>query len=167
MTSSNSFATLGGNLSTAANWGNSLSTTGGRMDRTYTGDFTIGGRGANRNFHGKVASCVVRTLKLNTAMPNATEIEEMITDPIQWQQDYLVGNTYRPANQGTNLTNYQIGAGQAVYATQMWLMGDGTNDSYSNMIRNQADPNDQNYTKLNLISMVSNDIETVTISGLT
>ena len=45
-------------------------------------------------------------------------------------------------------------------------MGDGTNDSYSNMIRNQVDPTDQNNTKLNLISMVSNDIETVTISGL-
>ena len=45
-------------------------------------------------------------------------------------------------------------------------MGDGTNDSYSNMIRNQVTPSDQNYTKLNLISMVSNDIENVTIEGL-
>ena len=35
------------------------------------------------------------------------------------------------------------------------------------MIRNQVDPNDQNWTKLNLISMVSNDIQTVTINGLT
>jgi hypothetical protein len=45
-------------------------------------------------------------------------------------------------------------------------MGDGTSDSYSNMIRNQVQPSDQNYTKLNLISMVSNDIETVSIPGL-
>ena len=45
-------------------------------------------------------------------------------------------------------------------------MGDGVSDSYSNMIRNQVFPSDQNYTKLNLISMVSNDIENVTISGL-
>ena len=45
-------------------------------------------------------------------------------------------------------------------------MGDGTNDSYSNMIRNQIAPTDQNYTKLNLLSMVSNDIETVSIGGL-
>lgn len=167
MTSSNSFATLSSNLSTTANWGNSLSSTGGRMDRTYLGEFTIGGRGGNRNFHGKVASCIVNTLRLNVSMPNATEIEALITDPIKWQQDYMIGNTYRPANQGTNLTNYQIGAGQAVYAVQMWLMGDGTNDSYSNMIRNQADPNDQNYSKLDMISMVSNDIETVNINGLT
>ena len=165
MTSSNSFATLSGNLSTAANWGDSLSSTGGRMDRSILGDFTVGGRGTNRNFHGKVAMCMVNTLKLNTAMPNATEIEAMITDPLQWQQDYMVGNTYRPANQGTNLTNYQIGAGQAVYAVQMWLMGDGTNDAYS-VIRNQADPNDLSYSKLDMQSMVSNDIENVNISGL-
>jgi len=45
-------------------------------------------------------------------------------------------------------------------------MGDGTNDSYSNMIRNQVAPTDQNYTQLNMISMVSNDIENVTIAGL-
>ena len=45
-------------------------------------------------------------------------------------------------------------------------MGDGTNDSYSNMIRNQVMPSDQNYSKLNLISMQSNDIQNVTIPGL-
>ena len=46
-------------------------------------------------------------------------------------------------------------------------MGDGTNDSYSNMIRNQVYQNDQNYTKLQLNSMVSNDIQNVNINGLT
>ena len=35
------------------------------------------------------------------------------------------------------------------------------------MIRNQVMPSDQNYTKLNMISMVSNDIQTVNITGLT
>ena len=45
-------------------------------------------------------------------------------------------------------------------------MGDGVNDSYSNMIRNQVDYRDQNYTKLNMISMVANDIQNVTIPGL-
>ena len=167
MSSSDGFTSLSSNFSTSSQWSNSNSSTGGRMDRTYLGEFTIGGRGANRNFHGKVAACTVNTLRLNVAMPNATEITELITDPLQWQTDYRVGQLYRPANQGTNLTNYQIGQGQAVYAVQMWLMGDGTNDSYSNMIRNQADTSDQNYTKLNLISMVSNDIENVNINGLT
>ena len=46
-------------------------------------------------------------------------------------------------------------------------MGDGENDSYSNMIRNYIQPLDQNYTKLNMVSMVSNDIQNVNINGLT
>ena len=50
---------------------------------------------------------------------------------------------------------------------QIWLMGDGTSDSYANGIRNQVYPSEQNYTKLQLNSMVSNDIQTVNINGLT
>ena len=46
-------------------------------------------------------------------------------------------------------------------------MGDGTSDSYSNGIRNHVDTTDQNYSKLQLNSMVSNDIENVNIPGLT
>ena len=45
-------------------------------------------------------------------------------------------------------------------------MGDGSMDSYSNMIRNYIQPQDQNATKMNMISMVSNDIQNVTIQGL-
>ena len=69
-------------------------------------------------------------------------------------------------NSTTNFTFSLSGDYQSAFATQVWLMGDGTNDSYSNMIRNQVYATDQNYTKLNLISMVSNDIETVSINGL-
>lgn len=155
------------NLSTSSNW----ITTGGRMDRIIAGSFTIGGRGANRNFHGKVASFVSTTLKLNVDMPTTAEIEEMITDPMDWMTNYKVGQTYRRPYQGTNSTNWQIGSTGSVWypsnATQVWLMGDGANDSYNNMIRNRANQGDQNYTKLNLISMVSNDIENVNINGLT
>ncbi len=45
-------------------------------------------------------------------------------------------------------------------------MGDGTSDSYSNGIRSQVQPADQNYTKMQLNNMQSNDIENVTINGL-
>ena len=45
-------------------------------------------------------------------------------------------------------------------------MGDGTNDAYA-QIRNQAYPGTQNNTPMNMVSMVSSDIETVTITGLT
>jgi hypothetical protein len=48
----------------------------------------------------------------------------------------------------------------------VWLMGDSTNDSYSNGMRNDLYPIDQNSTKMQLNSMVSNDIENVSIPGL-
>ena len=99
-------------------------------------------------------------------MPSKAEAEMMITDPKQWEDVYRVGQTVRAGNSGGN-TSYVAGNIVSGYgATQMWLMGDGSYDSYSNMIRNQVYPQDQNYTKLNLISMVSNDIQNVTIPGL-
>ena len=167
MGSSNNWATVEGsdtNLMNTTDW---LST-GGRMDRQFTGTFSIGGRGANRNFHGKVAAMVVTTLKLNTAMPSTAEIEEMITDPMDWLTNYKVGQSFRLPWQGTNAGfNFALNDGSAGSSTQVWLMGDGGNDSYANMIRNRVQPANQNETKLNMISMVSNDIETVNINGLT
>ena len=152
----------GSNLSTSSNWQSS----GGRMDRSVTGDFTIGGRGGNRNFHGKVASMVMGTLRTNMPMPDATEIGLMVTDPKQWEDDYKDGQFVRWVNSasfsGYTPSNPNIGYG----AVQIWLMGDGTNDSFANGIRNQVYPTDQNNTKLQLNSMVSNDIQNVTITGL-
>lgn len=156
------------NISTATNW--DIGSSGARMDRQFTGPFTIGGRGSNRSFHGKVASMVVTTLKLNTAMPSTAEIEMMITDPVKWVQDYKIGNDYRVASGAQNFSNFQLVThANGTYnagATQVWLMGDGTQDSYANMIRNYIQPADQNNAKLNMISMVSNDIQNVTINGL-
>ena len=92
----------------------------------------------------------------------------MITDPKDWLTNYKVGNDFRLPWQGNDAGwNFSLNDGSSAYSTQVWLMGDGTNDSYSNMIRNQVNPTDQNYTKLQLNSMVSNDIETVSIAGLT
>ena len=69
--------------------------TGGRMDREFTGAMTIGGRGTNRSYHGKVASFVATTLKCNDSMPSDDEIKEMVTDPLGWVQTYKEGNTFR------------------------------------------------------------------------
>ena len=157
------FESLSSNLSTSNNW----TSTGGRMDRSVTGDFTIGGRGSNRNFHGKVASMVVTTLRSNFAMPTNAEIELMITDPKKWEDDYRVGQFVRWANSVSittyNPSNFTYGYGN----THIWLMGDGTSDSYANGIRNDIHPSEQNYTKLQLNSMVANDIQSVNINGLT
>ena len=155
------FNTLGANQSTSSNW----ISTGNRMDRSVTGDFTIGGRGSNRSFHGQVASMVVTTLKLNDPMPNDAEIKAMITDPMGWLNDYKIGNIYGDYSSGSNLTNFQLNTLDAAYATQVWLMGDGTNDSYSNGIRNQVHPTEQNYGKLQLDNNMQNSIQSVNISG--
>ena len=126
---------------------------------------SIGGRDANRSFHGKVAAMVVTTLRLNVAMPADAEISMMVRDPMEWLADYKVGNNYRRPSVGTDNTNFQFNSYDASYATQVWLMGDGTSDAYAK-IRNQVYPAEQNRTPMNMTSMVSDDIQTVTIPGL-
>ena len=169
MSSSDSFTNLGSNLSTSGNW----TSTGYRMDRDVIGSFSIGGREANRNFHGKVASMVITNLKatiysnIQVAMPADAEIKMMITDPKKWENDYRVGQLVREYN-GVQTGTYN--ANDYVYgylSNIMWLMGDGGTDSYANGVRNEVKPTDQNYTKVQLFGMVSNDFETVTIPGLT
>ena len=153
---------VGSQISTSSNW----ITTGGRMDRTYTGDFTIGGRGSNRSFHGKIASMVVTTLRNNVAMPTTAEISMMVRDPEQWMQDYKVSRNFRRPHQTIDTGSFAVNTSIASYSTQIWLMGDGQYDAYAQM-RNQVWSASQNYTAMNMISMVSNDIQTVNIPGLT
>lgn len=165
ISSSNGWSGSETNLSTSAAWSDSRSTTGGRMDRVFEGDFTIGGRGGNRNFHGKIASMVVTTLRVGQFLPSRTEIMKMTIDPMQWLTDYKVGNQYRYAN-SANGTTFSLNNASSNDATQVWLMGDGTNDAYAKM-RNQVYPSLQSWTTLDMNSMVSSDIETIDIDGLT
>jgi len=177
MSSADSFGSLSSNLSTSANWTSS----GNRMDRTVAGDFTVGGRGSNKSFHGKIASMVVTTLLQQyysiAQMPEGTMVgadqaKMMITDPIQWVDNYKVrlgsGNPNGLFRKSAErfATNYFTFA-NAYQHTHVWLMGDGTSDSYANGVRNYINPSDQNFVKMQLNSMVSNDIETVNIPGLT
>jgi hypothetical protein len=162
MSSADSFATLSSNLSTASNWTSS----GYRMDRTVAGDFTVGGRGTGYSFRGKVASMVVHCLETNKAMQTDAEIRLMITDPVTWETDYLIGNPYRRPTYSNSSTNYQKDTSYGFRNNQTWLMGDGPNDAFSN-IRNNQRPILVSFTSLDMLNMVSNDIETVNIPGLT
>ena len=159
---------VGSNLSTSANW--TSGSTGGRMDYNFTNSsplMTIGGRGTNRNFRGKIAGMTTTTLRRNVAMPTDVEIGMMVRDPMRWLSDYKVGNDFRLPWQGNDAGfNFAMNDGSSSYATQVWLMGDGTSDAYS-QIRNQVFPATTSYTPQNMLGMVSNDIETVTINGLT
>jgi hypothetical protein len=161
MSSADSFAALGSNLSTSGN----VSSSGARMDRSISQDFTVGGRGTNRNFHGKVASMVLTTLRVNYDMPTDAEIKLMITDPKKWEDDHRDGQLVRNVHNGSNATYLSsIFAGYG--ATQIWLMGDGTIDAYNTGIRNQVSPNEQNYGKMQFNNMQSNDVQNVSIPGL-
>jgi hypothetical protein len=163
MDSSDGFTSLSSNLSTSTNWSY---VNGARMDRSVIGDFTIGGRGNNRNFHGKVASMVITTLRRGVNMPSSEEIKLMISDPKKWEQDYRVGQTVRSSSNASEGTYSTSSSTLGWLGTQIWLMGDGTNDSYSNGIRNQVNPNDTSYTRLLFNSMLSNDIQNISINGL-
>jgi hypothetical protein len=160
MSSADSFNAVGNNLSTSSNW----ITTGLRMDRTVAGDFTVGARGGGFTYYGKVASMLVTTLIRNQAMPDATEIELMITDPTKWVDDYKVGKDYRGTMNNGTTGNFQKDHFLAYRSTMVWLMGDSNNDSYSNGMRNDLYSIDQNWTKMQLINMQPTDI--VNISGI-
>jgi len=111
---------------------------------------------------------VTTTVLPNTTFPSSAEIVTKITDPIKWIADYKTGNQYRIPSQSGPTSGVFGGSGTNGYVgTQAWLMGDGIVDSYSNMIRNAVHPGEQYFTKLNMMSMVSNDIQTVNIPGLT
>lgn len=148
----------------ATGW--SAGSSGHNMTRSFNGDFTIGGRGSNRNFHGKVASMVVTTLRRNVTMPDAVEAKMLITDPKKWEDTYRDGQTVRSASNASEGTYNTNSSSLGWFGTQIWLMGDGTSDSYGNGIRNQLIPSEQNYTKLQFNSMQSNDIQNVSIAGL-
>ena len=168
MSDADGFASIS-DQGTAAEWGNTgslLSKIGARMDRQLSGSTTIGGRGANRNFHGKVASMLITTLLKGQPMPDDDEIKMMIRDPQQWMTDYKVGQLYRMSHSTSQAYQFYLNDSSAAYATQLWLMGDGPNDAYA-QIRNDVYPSIQNIYPMNMISMVSNDIQSVNIPGLT
>jgi len=143
---------------------------GGRMTRTIENTIHIGRQHADTGVNNadiKTASLVINALSINTTLPDDTEISMMVRDPQQWRADYKIGQNYRKAIDRNDTTNFQVANGQALKGVQIWLMGDNSLDSYANGVRNTIQNGDQNYTKLQLISLVSNDIETVNIAGLT
>ena len=161
MSSADSFASVGVNKSTAAAWVGTSN-----MARSMTGAFTIGGQGSVKSYNGKVASMVVTSLHRDDDMPVDAEIMDMITDPNKWVTDYKIGNSYRNAYDYTVNSNFQLNNYSSYSATQAWLMGDGSQDSFTNGTRNLISPSDGAYTKMGFNNMVSNDIETVSINGL-
>jgi hypothetical protein len=168
MSSSDAFASVGSNLSTSTNWVE----TGSSMTNTVVGIFTIGSQSGSRTFYGKVASMVVTTLKNNQVMPTDAEIKAIITDPKSWVADYKLGQTAM-SSAGSGGSTFLFPSAvptsnnyTAVRSTQVWLMGDGTNDSFSNGVRSYILPTDTGNVKLYTNNMTASDIENVSINGL-
>ncbi len=128
-----------------------------------TGYFYVGSyltESSNR-FQGQIASTVVTTLNTNTSLPNDTEISMMVRDPMGWLSNYKVGNSWRKPNETAATSNFALGSNTGEQGTKIWLMGDGTNDSSSN-IANQVNNSDSNqYLQLNSTSPTA-----VSIPGL-
>ena len=162
LSSADSFEAVGDNLAETRPW----TTSGGRMNRTVGGDFTIGGLGADYTFRGDVAACTVTTLRIGQLMPDEDEIKMLVRDPLEWAAQYKVGNPYRSSFSSSENPTWVFNDAFSASTTQIWLMGDGTSDAYA-QIRNQVFPATQNNTPLNMISMLANDIQTINIPGLT
>ena len=170
MSSSDNFASISPNRS-GSNSGGNWQQTGRRMDKTINGVFTIGASAtATQPFYGKVASSVITTLKNNSLAPVEAEIKMMITDPIKWQMDHKQGTTYRLADSSSTASVPSAVSVDYNYATQIHLMGDSVgiypyshSDAYPNIFNNLRWVT---ATRMVMQNMVANDIENVSIPGL-
>ncbi len=167
MSSSDNFLTLSSNYSTPTNWTNPGSN-GTTMANSFTGNFTIGGRGTNRNFHGDIATMVTNTLLTNSSMPTTNQVRTMIKDPISWVKNYKLNKKFRPCNDSTVSTaDFLLDTQNSGFVTQVWLNGDGITDTTSD-IYNYITPSGTN-ASVNFTRLVNSGGSSVTINipGLT
>ena len=166
MSSDDNFSSIGGNIS--SQWGQSHNETGHSLTggMTSSANFGFGGISGSSSIHsfsGKVASFVCHPLFTDVAMPDATEIKKVIVDPLGWSGDMINTPQVNYVRGGYTYTGYNTTSG---LSTQIYLFGDGTNDSFANKIRNQANNLDTYYTPLVFNNMQASDIVNVSISGL-
>ena len=116
---------------------------------------------ANR-FKGQIASTVVTTLRTGQSLPDDTEVAMIVGDPIKWITTYKIGNPWRKPNENADYSsNFSTGSATGEQGTKIWLMGDGTNDSSSNIASQVNGSSSDQYLQLNSASTTS-----VSIPGL-
>jgi len=98
-------------------------------------------------------------------MPTNAEILKLIKDPVRWVTESKIGYLYRPPDVISNNADFQLTWAPA-RATQVWLMGDGSQDGFTNGIRNYIYTLDSINTKLNINNMLASNIIDVTIPNL-
>tara|TARA_B110000914_G_C15517154_1_gene474316 strand:- start:3827 stop:4579 length:753 start_codon:yes stop_codon:yes gene_type:complete len=142
----------------------SWTTTGYRTNLSILGSFMIGGRLNDKNFYGKIASCVITTQLRDDDYPVDAEVSMMVRDPVKWLTDYKIGKSYRASNSGASSTSFALNDNYSSYSTQVWLMGDTSQDSFPS-IKNYVYPASIT-TPLDMTNMLSTDIETIYVPEL-
>ena len=86
----------------------------------------------------------------------------IVRDPVKRMTTYKIGNPWRKPNENPDYSsNFATGSATGEQGTKIWLMGDGTNDSSSNIASQVNSSNSGQYLQLNSASMTS-----VSIPGL-
>ena len=105
----------------------------------------------------------IAPIQIKTRVISATsnnEIKTMALDPIKWLNDYKVNSTYRTVfnRQQDPIQSedgvFSLNSDEESYATQIFLMGDGSTDT-SSAIYNQVYPSGNANLTLNNISEIT------------
>ena len=143
------------------NW----SISGHRTNHNMRGDFMIGGRTVDKSFNGKIASCIITTQLRGADYPVDAEVSMMVRDPVEWLTNYKIGQDFRVPNDGNVYSSvFALNDNYSSYSTQVWLMGDTSQDSYP-AIKNYVYPTSTT-TQLDMTNMLSTDIEAINIPEL-
>ena len=140
---------------------------GNGSDTNIGGDYTVGALYSTAHvFNGKIASNVVTTNTVGYTMQDA-EKAMMVRDPISWLNDYRVDEDWRKPDETSTRTGWAINhtdPNDGSHATKVFLMGDGTNDSFPDIYDQTC--NTINTQRLVANNMVSTQVVNVTIPGL-
>lgn len=129
------------------------------------GDFMIGGRTVDKSFNGKIASCIITTQLRGADYPVDAEVSMMVRDPVEWLTNYKIGQDFLAPNDGNVYSSvFALNDNYSSYSTQVWLMGDTSQDSYP-AIKNYVSPTSTT-TQLDKTNMLSTDIEAINIPEL-
>lgn len=136
-------------------------------DSAVDGDFSVGSLYSTGHvFKGDIAMVSVTTNTVGYAMQNA-EKAEMVRDPSGWLATYRDGAGWRVPGQSSTSTNWQVDHTDELVgsqATKVFLMGDGTNDSFPYIYDQTC--NTVNTQRMVANNMISTQVVNVTVPGL-
>ena len=120
----------------------------------------------------KIANFATASIRTNYTLPTDAEIELFINDPNKWRTDYRVGTQQRFPHHGNNNGIYDYDSYEG-YMSQQWSFGDhqlstsiGAIHETFPSLENGFRAVGPNVGKASITNGTANDIENVTIPGL-